>query len=122
MFEMWSLEEAEERRHSPGAQPLGMGTSDWDPKWIQIMGPAAGLALRCGADPLGPTLVRAVSHTREMGTQADQTQQQVVSLCTPVSWWIEGLREGWYTWVQEANGWDSDFMAQPLGRRLKGMS
>jgi len=121
-FDIWSIEEAEARRQSAGAQQLGPGPDEWNPDWFQILGPAAGVAVLCSAAPDAPMLVRALSHTRELGTQREQTQQQVVSLCTPVSWWIEGIRMGWYTWVSSASGWNFDFMAQPVGRRLKGLS
>ncbi len=121
-FEIWSLDEADDRRHSDGAQPLGRSPDEWDPDWFQIMGPVAGLAMNCGEPVERVPLVRALSHTLEMGTQPDQTLQQVVSLCTPVTWWIEGIREGWYTWIPELNGWDYDFMAQPVIRRLRGLT
>jgi hypothetical protein len=121
-FEIWSLDEADDRRHSGGAQPMGHGPEEWDPDWFQIMGPVAGIAMNCADAPEKPALVRALSHTREMGTQPEQTLQQVLSLCTPVTWWIESVREGWYQWLPELSGWDYDFMAQPTIRRLRGLS
>jgi hypothetical protein len=122
LFDTWSLDEADDRRHSDGAQQMGSGPDDWDPNWFQIIGPNAGIAIDCSEPPQRPALVRALSHTREMGTQREQTLQQVVSLCTPVTWWIEAIREGWYEWFPELNGWEYDSMAQPSIRRLRGLS
>ena len=37
-----------------------------------------------------------------------QTDYQVVSLCTPVTWWIQGLRHGWYQYDQATRAWNRD--------------
>jgi hypothetical protein len=66
-------------------------------------------------------LVRAVD-PEFGGTQPWQTQQQVVSLCTPVTWWIDSIRRGWYQWKPELGAWDIDVEGQTVMRRIYGLS
>lgn len=85
---------------------LGMGEWDWNPNWAQVMGSKYGLAISCADDPGQPPLVRSVEDSA--GTADWQTDYQVVSLCTPVTWWIQGLRHGWYQYDQATRAWNRD--------------
>jgi hypothetical protein len=123
MFMGWSLAESIQAYLDPNGQPHGSEDWQWDPLWIQIMGDANGLALDCSPNQaIGPR-VRGLTWDRKYGTQPDQTLRQVVSLCTPVSWWIDALRHGWYRWNARGNGWeDVDHSKQPRIRALHALS
>ena len=121
IFEFWSIEEADARRNAPRALPMGYEDWQWIPTWMQIMGDANGLAIECGADAKQSPLVRGLSWG-EPSTQPGRTLSQVVSLCTPVAWWIDALRHGWYAWDPDENSWDTDRSGQPAIRALRGLS
>ncbi|MEO6116793.1 MAG: hypothetical protein ABIP33_10440 [Pseudolysinimonas sp.] len=107
MFQAWSLEDVDlNRRARARVQPFGLTKEDWDPSWVQIMGDHNGLAVRCSGGPPDVPLVRALEKASP-NTLADYTATQVVSLCAPVTWWIEGLRSGRYVWHPDANAWDA---------------
>jgi hypothetical protein len=105
-FNFWSLEDCVRDYLEPGGQPKGYGPRLWNPDWINLMGDGNGVALDCGKPASHPPLVRALSLGREFGTQAGEIGNQVVSLCTPVTWWIDAFRRGWYQWDREQTGWD----------------
>jgi len=108
VFEASSLE-AMTRRYQTSR--LGLGEWDWNPSWVQVMGSKYGLAISCADDPAQPPLVRAVEDSA--GTQSSQTQHQVVSLCTPVTWWIDAMRRGWYRCEPDARAWDRSGPSPP---------
>lgn len=85
---------------------LGPCEWDWNPTWVQVMGDKYGLAISCADDPDQPPLVRSVEDSA--GTADWQTDYQVVSLCTPVTWWIQGMRRGWYQYDQSTHAWNRD--------------
>ena len=123
MFMGWSLAECVRAYVNPKGQPKGNEPWQWDPRWLQIMGDANGLAIFCGGAADEAPLVRGLTQDREYGTQPDQTLRQVVSLCTPVTWWIDALRHGWYRWNVGANAWeDVDHSKQPRIRALHALS
>jgi len=100
---------------------LGLGEWDWNPNWVQVMGGKYGLAMSCAEEPDQPPLVRSVEDS--WGTQDWQTDHQVVSLCTPVTWWIDAMRRGWYTYDPSARAWDrSGASLVPLPISVYGMS
>jgi hypothetical protein len=119
-FGFWSLKAVAMNR-SQTQQWLGLEEGQWNPNWLQIMGEADGLGISCEAHPSVSPLVRLVNF-EDAGTQPQDTQFQVVSLCTPVSWWIDALRRGWYRWDQQTQHWDYDIRAQPLIRSMYGVS
>jgi hypothetical protein len=123
MFMSWSLAECVAAYLDPKGQPKGYESWQWHPGWIQIMGDANGLALNCIAPPEEAPLVRGLSWGREYGTQPEQTLRQVVSLCTPVAWWLDALQHGWYRWNVPGNAWESvDHSLQPRIRALHALS
>jgi hypothetical protein len=123
MFMGWSLAECVRAYRDPRGQPKGSEPWQWDPNWLQIMGDANGLAIYCSTKETDAPLVRSLSWGREFGTQPAQTLHQVVSLCTPVAWWIDALRNGWYRWNPAASAWeDVDHSQQPRIRALRALS
>jgi hypothetical protein len=123
MFLGWSLAETVRAYLNPKGHPKGHEDWQWNPDWIQIMGDANGLAICCAGPAEEPPLVRGLSWTREYGTPRDQTGHQVVSLCTPVAWWVDALRHGWYRWSTEGNAWEEvDHSQQPRIRALRALS
>jgi hypothetical protein len=117
VFEGISLEVA--RRRYEGSR-LGLGEWDWNPNWLQIMGGKYGLAVSCADAPEQPPLVRSVED--EWMTQDWQTEHQVVSLCTPVAWWIDAMRRGAYVFDRSINWWKRDIDVIPHHVRMYLMS
>jgi hypothetical protein len=95
---------------------------DWNPNWVQIIGDQVGVAVCCADDPANPPLVRAITADGVEGTQEWQTDHQVVSLCTPVTWWIDSLRRGWYRWDPKTEEWHRDLADQPLITAVYGLT
>ncbi len=102
--------------------PRGFGRWEWNPNWVHIMGDQHGLAMCCADDPESPPLVRFVSDDGYTSTQDGDTAYQVVSLCTPVTWWIDSIRRGWYRWEARSGVWTRDAQAQPLLRAIYAMT
>lgn len=118
-FDFWPLDLVA-RRH--GTWPFGFGLNDWEwnPNWLHFMGDQHGLAMSCEEPPENAPLIRAL--TEEDGTQSKDTRLQAVSLCTPVTWWIDALRRGWYRWDRTAQNWEyEDFRVHPEERWRVGM-
>lgn len=122
VFEAWSLDYLRAEREDPHSQRRGYGEWDWNPGWIHLMGDQTALAMCCTAPPDENPLVRMVSTDGFNGTQDHQTARQVVSLCTPVTWWIDSLRRGFYTWDAKASAWIRHSAAQPLIRSVYGLT
>jgi hypothetical protein len=122
LFEPWPLSVIEYERPQPWGSDFGPGRWEWDPNWIHIMGNQYGLAMSCADDPAQPPLIRFVTSDSAHGTEASQTDYQVVSLCTPVTWWIDSLQRGWYQWDDDNGYWQLDRQAQPLIRSVYQMS
>ena len=101
VFELASLEGVVSRYQR---SRLGLGEWDWNPHWVQVMGGKYGLAIRCDDQPDRSPLVRSVEDAA--GSQDWQTDYQVLSLCTPVTWWIDAMRRGWYRYNPAARAWD----------------
>lgn len=68
----------------------------WHPSWVYF-DYTGTLAIRADRE-LTPPPVRP--HQPEMGdhTQDAEAPAQVISLCTPVTWWITAIQEGWFRW------------------------
>lgn len=99
---------------------LGLGEWDWNPNWVQVMGSKYGLAICCADEPDKAPLVRSVEDSYR--TQDWQTDYQVVSLCTPVVWWIDAIRRGWYRYQTATGTWDRDLDKIPLHIQMYEMS
>jgi hypothetical protein len=121
-FSLWPLTEVIASYEDPDYEPHGIEEWEWDPRWLHFAGPNVGLAMRCDGNPADPPLVRNVASDSEFGTQPNQTSRQVVSLCAPVTWWIDSLRHGWYQWQSDVGRWHSDETQQSPIRALRGMS
>jgi hypothetical protein len=121
VFPLRSLEYlAGERKF--GWRDRGFGEWDWNPNWVRIMGDQHGLAICCADAPNSPPLVRFVSDDGSTSTQEGRTEYQVVSLCTPVTWWIDSIRRGWYGWNSSSETWSRDMRAQPVVRAIYSMT
>jgi hypothetical protein len=122
MFTLRSLHHLSVEWTTPGRLQLGHGEWDWNADWVKILGEQLGVAVCCRDDPERPPLVRAITADGTEGTQDWQTAQQVVSLCTPVAWWIESLRRGWYQWDPRAEEWRRDLADQPILTSVYGLT
>lgn len=94
-------------------EDLGTELEEWNPNWIRVGGTGNdGDAVSC-APSEDPPLVRAVS-TWDIGTQPfEDTIRQVVSLCTPVTWWLTAIKEGWDQYNPTTGFWDWDRSLYP---------
>ncbi|NEM92312.1 hypothetical protein [Galbitalea soli] len=79
----------------------GLDVALWNPSWVRLAGHPRGIAVL--TDPAMPPLVRGV-HKGGFGTNDVGTTSQVVSLCTPVTWWILAIANGWWRWIPAADG------------------
>jgi hypothetical protein len=122
IFEMWSSEETIQKYVNPNGAPKGSEAWQWNPEWLHFVGDNNGIAVSCGSGPEAAPLVRRISAGLDYGTQAGDTLHQVVSLCTPVTWWIESMRNGWYKWDRRLHGWDWETTSQPTFRAIRELS
>jgi len=76
---------------------MGLEEDEWNPAWIRVAGYSSQDAMAVRCVPGEQVLVRATS-ADDSGTQDHETSRQVVSLCTPVSWWLLGIAKGWSHW------------------------
>lgn len=81
---------------------FGTDSFSWHRGWLKITRGNNALAVRCDAH--GSPLVRFVSPTGA-STAPEDTETQVVSLCTAVSWWITAIRKGWAFRDPSAGEW-----------------
>jgi hypothetical protein len=122
VFSVRSLEYLAADRKRAVSRPIGFGEWEWNPNWVHVMGDQFGLAVCCSDDPENPPLVRSTDDDGAGQTQDWQTERQVVSLCTPVTWWIDSMRRGWYVWNKESGTWHRDQQAQPVVRAIYEMT
>lgn len=80
--------------------PKGDGEYSWDARWIPLLGDGPDRIV-IDSDPSAarPTRVRS-AHGGE-GTYPPETENQAVSLCTPVTWWLLFRRKGWTIWTPD---------------------
>lgn len=84
----------------------------WHPDWIRTSGTGnIGGAVSCAPGSRAP-LVRFVS-PEYTGTQPGETARQVVSLCTPITWALTGIRDGWRWWDTAHQFWEEDLNRIP---------
>ena len=102
-----TLDSALERYYTDADADHEEGRWDVAPGWLMLDHTMDGLAIHCGDDPTRAPLVRAVN--MENPLWAEHSSQQVVSLCTAVSYWIRSLELGVHRWNREAQQWDYDY-------------
>ncbi|MDN4598589.1 hypothetical protein [Leifsonia virtsii] len=99
--------------------PLGLADYEWNPDWIVLAGGSpAGMAINCDTRLALPH-VRGVDGIS--GTQAGDVTNQVVSLCTPVTWWLLARAKGW-TFPGSDGAWHRDISRFPLEWRLTDLA
>jgi hypothetical protein len=100
---------------------LGTAVEEWNPNWLRIAGGGnEGDAISCAEMAAAP-LVRSVS-TFDLGTQDDEEPlRQVVSLCTPVTWWLLAIAKGWDYWNPITGLWSWDDEQYPLEWKLTNL-
>lgn len=99
--------------------PYGYEVGNWQPEWTMLapdMG--CGILVNHMSDPGVAPLVRTMwEYTFD---PQEGPTQQVVSLCTPVTWWIEAIRSGGWAWDIENHLWRTYQSALPMERSLRG--
>jgi hypothetical protein len=103
---------------------MGYGSDAWlwNPSWLQIADPVHSISVNC--DPrLRVLRVRLVGDDRHTQDTPDAAKYEVESLCTPVSWWIQGIRAGYYYWSPERRIWliehsNNPFTKEQIATRL----
>jgi hypothetical protein len=82
--------------------------------WLRIVDDNYGCAVDCtGPAGQAPRLHYA---TEDFGMPGSESLYQAVSLCTLVTWWIDGLRNGAYQWNAENQWWDEDTSLLPASQ------
>lgn len=84
------------------------GEGPWDsaPGWLMLSNTTSGLAIFCSDDPDNPPRIRSVDMDHPLWEV--ESTQQVVSLCTAVSYWIRALELGVHSWNRATEKWDYD--------------
>jgi hypothetical protein len=86
---------------------LGVGDKTlWHPAWIPVT--EGGLWAARADTEIDPPPVRPVQ--RDMGTHTQDAPPtyQVISLCTPIAWRLQALREGWERFNPTTGRWEAD--------------
>lgn len=86
----------------------GDGEYSWNPAWIPLWAPSMSIAMDT-TPTSGAPLVRRTD--RGLGTFPPETDWQVVSMCTPLTWWLTSFDNGWTVWT--SNGPETDWAAIP---------
>jgi hypothetical protein len=121
VFSFWSLDEVlAARRTLEGSRLFGSEEWQWSPDWLHLIGDNNGVAMSMAAGRSRAPLIRGLEIS-DPNTAPDFTERQVVSLCTPVSWWIEDLRSGVIGWNAREGIWDMRLNELPLWRRRMGL-
>jgi len=76
------------------------------PGWLMLNSSQDGLAISCQDNPTKAPLVRSADMDNPLW--AEHSSQQVVSLCTAVSYWIRTVELGVHSWNRETQRWDYD--------------
>lgn len=99
--------------------PYGYDVGNWQPEWTMLVpGMGCGILVNHMSDPDVAPLVRNLWELT-FDPQEGSTQQ-VVSLCTPVTWWIQAIRSGGWAWDTENSVWRIHQSALPMERSLRG--
>ena len=88
--------------------------------WLPLeFGNIPRYAVYCLGEPDAIPLVRTAQP--EHFDPAWARKLQAVSLCTPVTWWIEGIASGAHVWDPEEQGWkDPDYTKIPATQAAAG--
>jgi hypothetical protein len=91
-----------------------------DPSWIRVGGDGMRDSIAVSfADSSDPPVVRFLDP--EIG---DRPGRDVISLCTPVAWWLTGLERGWTRFDETWNAWrmeQVDWERFPAEWKLTGL-
>lgn len=79
----------------------------WHPSWFPISkgGDGTTVACDCSVDEGAPSPIRSVHWSKRVGRSAVPVAD---SLGTVVSWWIEALEDGTWTYDHKRQGWNSN--------------
>lgn len=89
----------------------------WPAEWVRLISTQHGIIARCV--PEDPQLLMAARIDALPGEEG--APPTIVSLCTPITWWVEAIRNGNYQFDRSSGRWDSDYRDLPLERRHSGM-
>lgn len=101
---------------------LGTGEFSWNPAYVTLLGPGSYGVSVSTAQSLTPPAVRGTESGA--GTEPGRVDNQAISLCTVVTWWITARRNGWITW-QDFGGfgsWLPDINLYPGEWRATGLA
>ncbi|MCI0159380.1 hypothetical protein KNO15_21980 [Leifsonia shinshuensis] len=101
---------------------LGTGEFSWNPAYVTVLGPGSyGVSVSTAANA-SPPAVRATESGQ--GTEPDRVDNQAISLCTVVTWWITARRNGWITWQNfgDYGSWVADIDHYPAEWRVTGLA
>lgn len=91
------------------------------PLWIRVAGPQrnSAVGIDCASTD-GPPIVRWIDP--ELGTgPARLSDRQAVSLCTPVTWWLMAIENGWWKYDKSGFWRVPDLHAYPAEWRLMNL-
>ena len=78
------------------------------PNWVRLAGQGLKAAMAVDCDPSDYLpLLREVSAEFDFGGD-DPSTRYVVSLCTPVTWWLTGMSNGWTRFDERLGLWVTD--------------
>ena len=102
-----SLSEALSMRES---MRLGTDIGDWPPTWLPLAGEGTKYSVAAQLVDASSPLIRTFGTDEPAFDLGDRPF--AVSLCTPVSLWVDALRNGWETW-SPTTLWTSSFQNYP---------
>jgi hypothetical protein len=85
--------------------------------WLMLMDSSRGCAIDCFAELDRSTPPRIRSASENFLESGSERLYRAVSLCTLVTWWLEGLRTGAYIWDESEQHWKIDPYLEPASRR-----
>lgn len=83
--------------------PRGPEPWQWEGPWLPLTGSSRGLAIACEPEQ-NPNRVRAIDPEPGM-MRGRFARTQVLSLCTPIAWWLEELDSGAWAWDSQKQTW-----------------
>ena len=96
---------------SIGGNPTDMRGAGFG--WLNLEADNYGLAVACRSEARFTPLVRRIED--DWDDPAARGKLQVVSLCTLVTWWTQGIRNGAVVWESESHLWsEPDTAKLPL--------
>jgi hypothetical protein len=85
--------------------------------WLMLIDSNRGCAIDCFAELDRSTPPRIRSASENFLESGSERLYRAVSLCTLVTWWLEGLRTGAYIWDESEQHWKVDPYLEPASRR-----